>query len=133
MLHPQHPRHGGHQMFAGGGDEHQLVTTLAVPLDTCQPLWIDALAQHLLGKAATERVEPLARLARQRLQGEGHVLVHVHLALMVEGHHPLLLGNHAGGGQLLGHHVLQPEAGGIPGNQGLVQIKQCQCHGRSSQ
>ncbi len=83
-------------MLAGGGDEHQLVAALAVPLDACQPLGVEALAQHLLGKAGAERVEPLARLACQRLQGEGHVLVHVHLALMVEGHHRLLLGDHAG-------------------------------------
>ena len=128
VIHPQHLRHGGHQMLAGGGDEHQIVAPLPMPFDTRQPLGVEALAQHLLGKAGRERVEPLARLARQRLQGEGHVLVHVHLALMVEGHHGLLLGDHAGGGQLLGHHVLQPEAGGIPRNQGLVQIKQCQCH-----
>lgn len=128
VIHSQHLCHGGHQMLAGGGDEHQLVAPLPMPFDARQPLGVEPLAQHLLGKTATERVEPLARLAHQRLQGEGHVLMHVHLALMVEGHHPLLLGHHARRGKLLGHHVLQPEAGGIPGNQGLVQIKQCQCH-----
>ncbi|MNI10627.1 hypothetical protein D3C73_637440 [compost metagenome] len=115
-------------MFAGGGYQHQLVAPLPMPFDTRQSLGVEPFTQHLLGKVVALLAEPLARLARQRLQGESHVLVHVHLALMVEGHHPLLFGHHARRGQLLGHHVLQPEAGGIPGNQGLVQIKQCQCH-----
>jgi hypothetical protein len=41
-------------MLAGGGDEHQLVATLAVPLDAGQPLGVEALPQHLFGKAGAE-------------------------------------------------------------------------------
>ena len=129
FIHPQARRNGPDQVRPRSGNDQNAVPTLAVLGNAAAGVAVDDGLDHVLDPRLNQMLDLLQGTPGDRLQAEGHVVLHLQVALAV-GLHQLTVAAQ----EVLAvdpaqpGHLLAPQRRTVPMDQGFVQIENCQCH-----
>ncbi len=133
LVHSQPRRNRPDQVRTRRRNDQDAIPTLAVLGNAAAGVAVDDRLDHLFDPRLHQVLDLFQGTPGNRLQAEGHVLLHPQVALAI-GLHQLMVAAQ----EVLAvdpaqpGHLLAPQRRAVAVDQGFVQIENCQCHGVDS-